>query len=83
VLADEAARCRVTAGGPVDKATLIFTTAPGPINKLTWQTVPAEIKADGTLEAPRPPADARAYFFTATTPAGLMVSSPAVIALDR
>ena len=83
VLADEAARCRVTAGGPVEKATLVFTTEPGPINKLSWQTVPAKIKADGTLEAPRPPADARAFFFTATTPAGLMVSSPAVIAPDR
>lgn len=82
-IADEAARCRVTAGGPVEKAAVVFTTEPGPINKLSWQTVPAKIKADGTLEAPRPPADARAFFFTATTPAGLMVSSPAVIASDR
>jgi dienelactone hydrolase len=82
-IADEAARCRVMAGGPVKQATLVYTTAPGPINKLAWQTVPAEVHADGTLVAPRPPADVRAFFFTATTPAGLMVSSPAVVALDR
>jgi dienelactone hydrolase len=83
VLADGLARCRVTAGQPVAKAALVFTTEPGPINKLSWQTVPAEIKADGTLEAPRPPADVRAYFFTAATPAGLVVSSPAFIAPGR
>lgn len=83
VLADESARCRVTAGGPVAQATLVSTTAPGPINKLTWRTVPAEVHIDGTLVAPRPPADTRAFFFTATTSAGLMVSSPAVIASDR
>jgi hypothetical protein len=45
--------------------------------------VPAEIEADGTLVAPRPPADTRAFFFTAATPTGLVVSSPAVIALAR
>jgi hypothetical protein len=39
--------------------------------------------ADGTLAAPKPPADARAYFFTATTSAGLQVSSPVVIVTDR
>ena len=67
-------RCRVTAGGPVAAAAFVSTTEKGPINKLTWQTVPAQVRADGTLAAPRPPADARAYFFTATTPAGLQVS---------
>ncbi len=82
-LADEAARCRVTAGGPVAQATLVFTTAPGPINKLVWQTVPAEVHAEGPLVAPQPPTDVRAFFFTATTPAGLVVSSPAVITPDR
>jgi dienelactone hydrolase len=83
VLAAGLARCRITAGRPVAQAALVFTTEPGPINKLSWQTVPAEIKADGTLEAPQPPADVRAYFFTAATPAGLVVSSPACIAPGR
>jgi hypothetical protein len=46
-------------------------------------SVPAEVGADGTLSGPKPPAGARAYFFTATTPAGLAVSSPAVVAPDR
>jgi len=45
--------------------------------------VPAEVGTDGTLTAPKPPADARAYFFTATTPKGLQVSSPVVIVPDR
>ena len=76
-------RCRVTAGGPVASAAFVSTAEPGPINKLTWQTVPAEVGADGTLAAPKPPADTRAYFFTATTPAGLQVSSPVVIVPDR
>ena len=80
---DRGARCRVTAGGPVASATLVSTAEPGPINKLTWQTVPAEAGADGTLTAPRPSADARAFFFTATTPAGLQVSSPVAIVPDR
>ena len=77
------ARCRVTAGGPVAKAALLSTSDQGPINKLVWQTVPAEVAADGTLTAPKPPENARAFFFTATTPAGLQVSSPAVIAEER
>jgi dienelactone hydrolase len=76
-------RCRVTAGGPVASAVFVSTAEPGPINKLTWQTVPVEVDADGTLAAPQPPADTRAYFFTATTPAGLQVSSPVVIVPDR
>lgn len=81
---DRGTRCRVTSGGPVASAALVATNEPGPINKLTWQTLPAEVAADGTLTGPRPPADARAFFFTATTPAGLQVSSPAVIiAPDR
>jgi dienelactone hydrolase len=79
-LDDAVARCRVVAGGPVAQAALVSTTEPGAINKLTWQTVPAEVKADGTLVGPRPPANVRAFFFTAATPAGLVVSSPAVIA---
>jgi hypothetical protein len=35
--------------------------------------------ADGTLTAPKPPENTRAFFFTATSPAGLQVGSPAVI----
>jgi hypothetical protein len=61
----------------------VFTTALGPINKLAWETTPAEVKADGILTAPSPPADTRVMFFTATTPAGLQVSSPAVITPER
>jgi dienelactone hydrolase len=84
VIDDRGTRCRVASGGPVAAAALVATSEPGPINKLTWQTLPAEVGSDGTLTAPRPPADARAFFFTATTPAGLQVSSPAVIiAPDR
>jgi dienelactone hydrolase len=83
VVDDRNTRCRVTAGGPAGKAALVYTTEPGPINKLTWQTVPAEVGADGTLSAPQPPADARAFFFSITTPAGLQVSSPAVIVPER
>ncbi len=79
VIDDQRARCRVTAGGPVASATLVSTAEPGPINKLTWQTLPADVGSDGTLTAPKPPENARAFFFTATTPAGLQVSSPAVI----
>jgi hypothetical protein len=80
---DRGTRCRVASGGPVASAALVSTVEKGPINKLTWQTVPAEVGTDGTLAAPQPPADARAYFFTATTPAGLQVSSPVVIVPDR
>ena len=82
-LDDAVARCRVISGRPVAKAAMVSTTEAGAINKLTWKTVPAEVKADGSLVAPRPPADARAYFFTAATPAGLVVSSPAVIVPAR
>jgi dienelactone hydrolase len=77
------ARSRVAAGGPVAKAAFVYATDPGPINKLAWQTVPAEVAADGALAAPQPAENARAFFFTATTPAGLQVSSPAVIAAER
>jgi len=83
VVDDRGARCRVTAGTPVASAACVSTAEPGPINKLTWQTVPAEVAADGMLTAPKPPPDARAYFITATTTAGLQVSSPVVIAADR
>jgi dienelactone hydrolase len=80
---DRGTRGRVTAGEPVASATLVSTAEKGPINKLTWQTVPVEVGTDGTLTAPKPPADARAFFITATTPAGLQVSSPVVIVPDR
>jgi dienelactone hydrolase len=80
---DRGTRGRVTAGGPVATASLVVTVEPGPINKLTWQTLPAEVGVDGTLSAPKPPADTRAYFFTATTPAGLQVSSPVVMVPGR
>ena len=76
-------RCRVTAGGPVASAAFVSTSDTGPINKLTWQTVAAEVDADGTLTGPALPADARAFFFVATTPSGLQVSSPAVIMPNR
>ncbi|MFM8706424.1 MAG: alpha/beta hydrolase family protein [Planctomycetia bacterium] len=83
VVDDSGTRCRVTAGGPVASAAFVTTAEQGPINKLTWQSVPAAVGADGTLSGPKPPAGARAYFFTATTPAGLAVSSPAVVVSDR
>lgn len=73
------ARCRVAAGGPIASAAVVHATGSEPINKLAWQTVPAEVAEDGSLVGPKPPADARAFFFIATTPAGLQVSSPAVI----
>ncbi len=82
-LDDDVARCRVVAGGPVAAGAIVSTTEPGAINKLAWETVPAAVEANGTLIAPRPPADVRAFFFTATTPTGLVVSSPAVIASER
>jgi len=56
---------------------------PGPINKLAWQTTPAEVRPDGTLAAPRPSAEPRVFYFTATTADGLMISSPAVIRPER
>jgi len=80
---DNAAACRVTAGGAVASASLVYTTAAGAINKLTWGNTAAEVKADGTLTAPAPPADTRVMFFTAMTSAGLQVSSPAVITTAR
>mgnify|MGYP003338076015 FL=1 len=80
---DRGVRCRVASGGPVASAAFVFTTDDGPINKLTWQTAPARVDADGTLAAPQPPTNARVFFFTATTPAGLRVSSPAVIEIGR
>lgn len=80
---DRGAQCRITSGGPVASASLVFTTAAGPINKLAWEPTAAEVKADGFLTAPSPPADTRVMFFTATTPAGLQVSSPAVIKPER
>ena len=81
VVDERGAQCRVAAGGPVASAALVYADATdsGPINKLTWQVVPAEVGADGALTAPRPPADARAFFFTVATPAGLQVSSPAIV----
>ena len=83
VVDDRGTRCRVASGGPVASSAFVFTSEPGPINKLTGQTVPAEVAADGTIAGPRPSADARAFFLTATTPAGLQVSSPVVIVPDR
>jgi len=83
VVDDRGTRCRVTAGTPVASAACVSAAEPGPINKLTWQAVPAEVGADGMLTAPKPPPDARAYFITATTTSGLQVSSPVVIVADR
>lgn len=83
VLDGRGTRCRVASGGPVAAAAVAFTTEAGPINKLTWQTRPATVDADGMLTAPQMPADVRSFFFTATTADGLRVSSPAVIAPAR
>ncbi len=76
---DRGAWCRVTSGGPIQSASFVSTAEPGPINKLAWQTVPAEVGPDGTLSAPKPPVNTRSFFFTATTATGMQVSSPAVI----
>ena len=79
VLDDRGGRCRVTGGRPLAAAAFVSTAEAGPINKLTWQTEPAEFGADGMLAAPRPRGAQRGFFFTVTTTAGLQVSSPAVI----
>jgi dienelactone hydrolase len=79
VIDDADVRCRVVAGGPIAAAEFVFARGAGPIDKLDWQTMPATVGADGAILAPRPPADTRALLFTAKTPAGLQVSSPAVI----
>ena len=83
VIDDRGPRCRVTSGGPVTTATLVFTADPGPINSLTWQTVSATVAADGTVTAPPPPADPRIFFFTVTTPTGQQASSPAVLTASK
>lgn len=79
VLDERGARCRVTGGSSIAAAAFVSTTEEGPINKLTWQTEPAEVGADGMLAAPRPRGAQRGFFFTVTTTDGLQVSSPAVI----
>lgn len=79
-LDNRGARCRVVSGSPIASASFVSTADSGPINKLTWQTVAAEVAADGTLTAPKPAQNVRVFFFTVTTPDGLRVSSPAVIA---
>ncbi|MEI6255763.1 MAG: hypothetical protein WCQ77_03865 [Planctomycetota bacterium] len=70
---------RITGGRPVAASAFVATSEEGPINKLTWQTVPAEICADGMLFTPQPRGAQRGFFFTVTTTDGLQVSSPAVI----
>ena len=64
----------------LSSASFEYTTADGPINKLEWQSMPATVSANKSpaLSASLP-ANVRLYFFTATTQAGLQVSSPVVI----
>ena len=83
VLDDRRARCRITAGGQVAQAAFISTAGQGAINTLRWEVVPAEVGGDGTVTAPKPSLPPRVFFFSVTTPDGLRVSSPAVIAAER
>jgi hypothetical protein len=50
------------------------------INKHEWQSAPALLAASGVfMGGANVPQNARAVFFTATTPSGLMVSSPVLL----
>lgn len=56
------------------KAELNYTTDAGLRSKREWKSVPATIK-DGSITAPKPPADANTWFINATDERGAMVST--------
>ncbi len=59
---------------PLKKAELNYTTDNGLRSKREWKSVPATIK-DGTITAPKPPADANTWFITVTDKRDAMVST--------
>ena len=59
---------------PLKKAELNYTTDNGLRSKREWKSVPATIK-DGTITAPKPPADANTWFITVTDERDAMVST--------
>jgi hypothetical protein len=74
------AHCRVASESKITAASFVYTTETGAINKLQWKTVPANIQTTtGLTLAAEVPADARIYFFTATTESGAIMSSPVTI----
>ncbi len=59
---------------PLKKAELNYTTDTGLRSKREWKSVPATIK-DGTITAPKPPADANTWFITVSDERDAMVST--------
>ncbi|MBB5036112.1 alpha/beta hydrolase family protein [Prosthecobacter dejongeii] len=63
-----------TGGAPLKEAKLHYTTDSGVRAKRTWKSVDAVIR-DGTVSAPKPPAEANTWFLTLTDERGAMVST--------
>jgi len=76
-IARDRVRCRFTAAVAVASANLHYTCDAGPVNKLSWQTVGAEVR-NNRIIAPAPPENARIWFLTATDERNATVSSQLV-----
>lgn len=59
-------------------AALRYTTGSEPINKRTWQTIPASLE-NGAVITPAPPAETTAWFFTLTDERQAVVSCSVVL----
>lgn len=59
-------------------AQLHWTIGTGPINKCSWESSSAEIR-DGTILAPAPPSNARAWFLSVADERGAITSSRVVL----
>lgn len=59
---------------PLKKAEINYTTDTGLRSKREWKSIPATIK-DGTITAPKPPAEANTWFITISDERDAMVST--------
>ncbi|HYF34970.1 MAG TPA: prolyl oligopeptidase family serine peptidase [Prosthecobacter sp.] len=69
------ARVSFEAKVPVKTAQLHYTTDTGLRSKRTWKSLEAQV-AEGTVTAPRPPAEANTWFVSLTDERGAMVTTP-------
>ena len=75
-------RATVESQSNLSSAKIHYTTGTEPINKLTWNTIPARI--DGRqIIAPLPQDEARIWFFTVSDNRGAIVSSELVFSMEK
>jgi hypothetical protein len=81
-LVDGEVKAGVKSKTPLSSASLHYTTGTVPINKLDWESTPAQIEGR-RIVSPSPPGEATIWFLTVTDDRGAIVSSELVFSSEE